>query len=50
MIASVYSFLEIRVEYYDYINLFITGNKIRIEEDYEDGGYDPFDSKEGNKT
>lgn len=46
MIASVDSFLEVRVEYYDYINPFIRGNKIRIEEDYGDGGYDPFDSRE----
>lgn len=46
MIASVNSFLEVRVEYYDYINPFIRGNKIRIEEDYGDGGYDPFDLKE----
>ncbi|HAT4320535.1 TPA: hypothetical protein I9071_001655 [Clostridium perfringens] len=38
-------FLEVRVEYYDYINPFIRGNKIRIEYDYGDGGYDQFNSR-----
>ncbi|WP_300347147.1 hypothetical protein [Clostridium sp.] len=46
IIASVDSFFEVRVQYYDYINPFVRGNKIRIEEDYGDGGYDPFDLNE----
>lgn len=46
MVACVNSFMKVRVEYYDYINSFVRGNKIRIEEDYGRGGYDPFDSKE----
>ncbi|MFR9241849.1 MAG: hypothetical protein ACLVKE_14180 [Clostridium baratii] len=46
MVASVDSFLQVRVEYYDYINPFIRGNKVSIYEDYGRGGYDPFDSNE----
>lgn len=46
MVACVNSFMTVRVEYYDYINSFVRGSKIKIEEDYGEGGYDPFDSKE----
>ncbi|MDQ0150026.1 hypothetical protein ACFO6R_08415 [Eubacterium multiforme] len=46
MVAVVDSFLQVKVEYYDYINPFVRDNKLRIYEDYGNGGYDPFDSKE----
>ncbi|MBS6043951.1 MAG: hypothetical protein KIA08_14865 [Clostridium baratii] len=46
MVASVESFLQVRVGYYDYINPFIRGNRIRIYEDYGNGGYDPFEQRE----
>lgn len=46
MVASVDSFLQVTVGYYDYINPFIRGNKIRIYEDYGNGGYDPFEQGE----
>lgn len=48
MVAIVNSFLQVRVGYYDYINPFVRDNKLRIYEDYGNGGYDPFDSKEYN--
>ena len=48
-VAYVDSFLQVNVNYYDYINSFIMGNKIRIREDYGNGGYDPFDGKHDNK-
>lgn len=43
MVAYVYSFLQVRVEYYDYVNIFMRGNQLKIEEDYGNGGYDPFE-------
>ncbi|MDQ0150304.1 hypothetical protein ACFO6R_10905 [Eubacterium multiforme] len=46
MVAYVNSFTHVYVEYYDYINPFVHGNKIKIGEDYGAGGYDPFKSKE----
>lgn len=46
MIAYVDSFLQVEVKYYDYINSFIRGNKIRIYEDYGSGGFDPFEKDE----
>ncbi|WWU64666.1 hypothetical protein QJR26_16915 [Clostridium baratii] len=42
MVAYVSSFMKTRVEYYDYINLFVRGNKIKIYEDYGDFTGDPF--------
>ena len=48
MVAIVNSFLQVRVGYYDYINPFVRDNKLRIYEDYGNGGYDPFDSNEYN--
>lgn len=39
-IAYEYSFLDTRVEYYDYINFLLVGNRIRIEEYYNDVGRD----------
>ena len=42
MVARVYSFVQVQVNYYDYINLFVRGNKLKINEDYGNGGYDPF--------
>jgi len=44
-VAYVNSFLQVTVNYYDYINFFLVGNKVRIYEDYGNGGYDPFDEK-----
>ncbi|MBS6005733.1 MAG: hypothetical protein KIB43_02115 [Clostridium baratii] len=46
MVARVNSFMKVYVEYYDYINPLVRGNKIKIEEDYGRGGYDPFESVE----
>lgn len=46
MVAYVDSFLQVEVKYYDYINPFIRGNKIRIYEDYGSGGFDPFEKDE----
>ncbi|MDK0920054.1 hypothetical protein P5F52_14930 [Clostridium perfringens] len=46
MVARVNSFMKVYVEYYDYINPVIRGNKIKIEEDYGEGGYDPFEADE----
>lgn len=46
MVAYVNSFTHVYVEYYDYINPFVHGNKIKIGEDYGAGGYDPFKSEE----
>lgn len=46
MVACVNSFLQVRVSYYDYINLFVRGNKLRLYEDYGEGGYDPFETEE----
>lgn len=45
MVAYVYSFLDVRVEYYEYKNIFIRGNNVIYEEYYGSGGYDPFDSE-----
>lgn len=42
MVASVTSFIQVTVDYYDYKNPFIMGNQLRISEDYGNGGYDPF--------
>lgn len=44
-VACVRSFLDVDVDYYDYINFFLVGKKIRISEYYGNGGYDPFDYK-----
>lgn len=46
MVACVNSFLQVRVSYYDYVNLFVRGNKVRLYEDYGEGGYDPFETEE----
>lgn len=44
-VAYVHSFLKVDVYYYDYINFFIVGNKVKIHEYYGSGGYDPFDGE-----
>ena len=44
-VAYVHSFLKVDVYYYDYINFFIMGNKVKIREYYGSGGYDPFDGE-----
>lgn len=46
MVAYVNSFLEVEVNYYDYINPFVRGNRLKINESYGNGGYDPFKSDE----
>lgn len=46
MVASVSSFLDVNVSYYEYINPFVRGTKLKIYECYGDGGYDPFEGKE----
>lgn len=43
MVAYVSSFLQVRVNYYNYINQLVRGNKLKIYEDYGKGGYDPFE-------
>lgn len=47
-IAKVHAFLHVDVYYYDYINFFLVGNKVRIHESYGSGGYDPFDGEHDN--
>lgn len=44
-VAYVESFLKVNVYYYDYINFFLVGNKVKIHEFYGNGGYDPFDGE-----
>lgn len=46
MVACVNSFLQVNVDYYDYVNKFVRGNKLKINEDYGNGGYDPFQSNQ----
>ncbi|MEG0181649.1 MAG: hypothetical protein RR657_07120 [Peptostreptococcaceae bacterium] len=43
MVAYVNSYLEVEVNYYDYVSEFIRGNNVKIREDYGSGGYDPFE-------
>lgn len=43
MVAYVNSFLQVNVNYYDYVNSLVRGNKLKIDESYGRGGYDPFD-------
>ena len=49
-VAYVKSFLDVKVYYYDYINFFLVGNKIKIYENYGNGGYDPLDGEHNEKT
>lgn len=44
-VAYVKSFLSVNVDYYDYINFFLVGDKVKIHEYYGKGGFDPFDGK-----
>ncbi len=46
MVAYVNSFLEVNVNYYDYVNQFVRGNRLKINENYGNGGYDPFKQDE----
>lgn len=46
MVAYVSSFLEVNVNYYDYVNPFVRGNKLKLSEYYGKGGYDPFKEDE----
>jgi len=42
MVAYVNNFMEVKVEYYDYKNYFTRGTRLKIDEDYGSGGFDPF--------
>ena len=46
-IAYVNGFLRTYVYYYDYKNIFVTGNQKRIEEYYGKGGFDPIENEYG---
>lgn len=46
MVACVNGFTHTVVLYYDYINGFVRGYKLRIHEDYGSGGFDPFERDE----
>lgn len=48
-VAYVNGFLRTYVNYYDYINIFVTGSQKRIEEYYGRGGFDPIKNKEEYK-
>lgn len=50
MVACVNSFLQVNVNYYDYVNPLVRGNKLKISEDYGNGGYDPFELDETPKA
>lgn len=43
MVAYVSNFLDVEVNYYEYINKFVRGNNVKINEYYGSGGYDPFE-------
>lgn len=47
MVAYVNGFMDTYVEYYDYKNFFIVGNKLKIKEYYGNGGFDPIENKHG---
>ena len=49
MVAYVSGFMDTYVEYYDYKNYLVVGNKIRIKEYYGNGGFDPIENKYGYK-
>ena len=46
-VAYVIAFHMTEVEYYEYKNLFVSGNKVKIREYYGKGGFDPLDNKNG---
>lgn len=48
-LGYVNSFLKVDVYYYDYINFFLIGNKLKLHEYYGSGGYDPLDGTHNNK-
>lgn len=50
MVAYVNSFLQVNVDYYDYKNPFVRGTRLKLEEDYGNGGYDPFEQDEMPKV
>lgn len=45
MVAYVDSFLHTTVRYYDYVNPFFCGKRLRLSEYYGDGTFDPFKEK-----
>ncbi|WP_099203956.1 hypothetical protein [Scatolibacter rhodanostii] len=42
MVAYVNSFLQVYVEYYDYVNPLVRGKQVKIMVDGGNGGYDPY--------
>ncbi len=46
-IAYVNGFLDTYVYYYDYKNLLVVGNKMKIKEYYGNGGFDPIKNRYG---
>lgn len=49
-VIDVEAFLHVDAYYYDYINFFLKGSKIKIHEYYGKGGYDPFEGESGNRV
>lgn len=50
-VAYVYGiFLRVNVRYYDYKNIFISGNQLRIYENYGEGAFDPIKNKRKYKN
>lgn len=47
MVAYVNGFMDTYVEYYDYKNFLVVGNKLKIKEYYGDGGFNPIENKYG---
>ena len=41
-VAYVNSSFEVNVDYYDYVNFLLMGNKVKMHECYRNGGYNPF--------
>ena len=48
-VAYVIAFKQVEVEYYDYINFFLVGNRLKLREEFGRGGYDPFDGEHNDK-
>ena len=46
-VAYVISFHSTEVKYYEYKNIFVSGNKFKIIEDYGKGSFDPLDNRNG---
>lgn len=48
-VAYVIAFKQVDVEYYDYINFFLVGNRLKLREEFGSGGYDPFDDEHNDR-